>query len=138
MHRDQATAIRRSSISGCIEQLLAGRAVDDASAIEDDRFARERKREACVLLDDDDRELLRSDELRDHLHQVLHDDRRQAFHRLVEKEQLGIGHERAGNREHLLLAAGKLTAQIEPAFLELRKMSIGACNVPWTRARDDA
>ena len=36
------------------------------------------------------------------------DERRQALGRLVEDQQLRIGHQRAADRQHLLLAAGEL------------------------------
>ena len=44
--------------------------------------------------------------------------RRQAQGGLVQHEQLGVGHERPGHGEHLLLAAGKGPAALEQAFLE--------------------
>ena len=49
--------------------------------------------------------------------QLLDDDRGQAFERLVEQQQGGIGHQRAGHGEHLLLAAGELVAEILPSLL---------------------
>jgi hypothetical protein len=61
----------------------------------------------CVDLDDDLEDLL--DELR-----------RQAHRRLVEEQQLRLGHQRAADGEHLLLAAGQ-----RAAFWVLRSAAAG-------------
>ena len=42
--------------------------------------------------------------------QIAHDDRRQALERLVEQQDLRLAHERARDREHLLLAAREVGA----------------------------
>jgi hypothetical protein len=44
------------------------------------------------------------------LHQVAHDDRRQPLERLVEQDDLRIAHQRARDRQHLLLAARQVGA----------------------------
>src|SRR4030095_11095336 len=49
------------------------------------------------------------------------DERRQAFSRLVKDQQCGIGHERSADREHLLLAAGKLLATMRESLGETWK-----------------
>src|SRR6187399_1607707 len=46
--------------------------------------------------------------------------RRQAFERLVEQQDARAGHERAAERNHLLLAAGKLQRAAPPQSRELR------------------
>ena len=51
----------------------------------------------------------------------LPDQRRQTFGRLVENEQPRIGHQRAADRQHLLLAAGQQIAHLVGAFREARK-----------------
>ncbi len=38
--------------------------------------------------------------------ELLDDDRRQAFERLIEQQQRRVGHQRTRDRQHLLLAAG--------------------------------
>ena len=43
------------------------------------------------------------------------DQRRQAFGRLVEDQQIGVGHQRAADGQHLLLAAGQLGAAVAAA-----------------------
>ncbi len=52
------------------------------------------------------------------------DQRRQAFGRLVENQQPRIGHQRAADRQHLLLAAGQLIAHAVGAFGEPRKQLV--------------
>src|SRR6202158_4879152 len=121
-----------------LQQLLARRGVNNLSSIEHDRFARERQRETRVLLDDDDREFPRANQLADDFHKLLDDDRRQPFHRLVEQQELGVGHERACDGQHLLLAAGELIAEIELPLLELGKILIDASYAPWPGARNHA
>ena len=49
------------------------------------------------------------------------DQRRQAQRRLVEQEQARAAHQRARDREHLLLAAGERAAALVDALLEARK-----------------
>ena len=49
--------------------------------------------------------------------QLLDDDRRQALQRLVEQEQRRVGHQRARDRQHLLLAAGELVALVAPPLV---------------------
>ena len=102
----------------------------DAAAIEHDRLRRQAQRKAGVLLDHNHREFAGAHDLADHLDELLHDDRGEPLHRLVEQQQLGIGHERARDREHLLLAAGKLIAEVAPSLFEPRKELVDALEVP--------
>ena len=48
----------------------------------------------------------------DDLEDLLHDQRRQALRRLVEHQQLRVEQQRAGDRQHFLLAARKLAALV--------------------------
>src|SRR6476620_5401056 len=48
------------------------------------------------------------------------DQRRQPFGRLIENQQLGIGHERAADGQHLLRAAGDLIAEVATTLSEPR------------------
>ena len=50
--------------------------------------------------------------------EFLGNQRRQTLGRFVENEQRWVGHERAANGQHLLLAAGKLLAAMRQSFLE--------------------
>src|SRR5262249_9108820 len=50
---------------------------------------------------------------------LLHDHGRQPLGRLVEQQELGTGAQDAGNRQHLLLAAGELGSLARGAGLEV-------------------
>ena len=56
--------------------------------------------------------------------------RRQALGRLVEDQQARIGHERAADREHLLLAARQLRAEIALALAQPREQRVHAIERP--------
>ena len=58
-----------------------------------------------VLLDQEHGELLSPIELADRIEDLSHDHRREAERGLVEQQQARARHQRAGDREHLLLAA---------------------------------
>src|SRR6202011_628213 len=62
-------------------------------------------------------------------HQALdergHDDGRKPLGRLVEQEELRPERERAGDRDHLALAAGKRVAAAVPVALEAWEYAIG-------------
>ena len=67
---------------------------------------------------------------RDRGGQFLDDDRRQAFQRLVEQQQRRIGHQRARDRQHLLLAAGELVAHVGAPLGEAREQLVHAPSGP--------
>ena len=73
-----------------------------------------------VLVDDQDR-LPPFAQAREALPDLLAHERRQALCRLVEDQEMRIGHERAANGEHLLLAAGQLVAHVVGALREARE-----------------
>src|SRR3954447_5190256 len=81
---------------------------------------RDAEREVRVLLDEQDRRALLVD-LGDRLVDPLHQDRRDAHRRLVEEQQLGVGHQRAPDGEHLLLAARHRARLLLLALLETRE-----------------
>src|SRR4051794_14174523 len=81
-----------------------------------------------VLLDEHDRRALLVD-LADHVVDAVDDDRRQAERRLVEEQQLRLGHQGAADREHLLLAAGHRAALLTLALLEAREQRVHAVEV---------
>jgi hypothetical protein len=64
------------------------------------------------------------------------DQRRQPFSRFVEDQEIRIGHQRAADRQHLLLAAGKLSSAIVEALGEARKRRERALVGPVTAAVD--
>ena len=57
------------------------------------------------------------------------DHRREAERRLVEQQQLGLRHQRAADREHLLLAAGQRPALLLLALLQAREERVDAVEV---------
>ena len=64
----------------------------------------ELEREVRVLLDQQDGQAFFL-ELPDRFPQALDDDRRQPFGRLIHDQAVRVGHQRASDRQHLLLAA---------------------------------
>ena len=66
--------------------------------------------------------------------QFLDDDRRQPLGRLVQQQHLRIERQRAADRQHLLLAAGELVAEIVAALLQPRKHLVDLCRPSTARA----
>src|SRR5579883_1639134 len=89
--------------------------LDDMAVVDDVDARGEAHRRGDVLLDDDDR-LARLGEAAAGLEEVAHDDGGQALEGLVEEHDLGIADERAGDRQHLLLAAREIGAAAAPAL----------------------
>src|SRR5213592_4295891 len=104
--------------------------MDDLAAVEDDRVVRDRQDLLRVLLDDDRREAFVQDQPLDRAQQFLDDDRRESLERLVEEEQLRVEDERARDREHLLLAARQLVAEVGLSLLEAREHLVDAARRP--------
>ncbi len=70
-----------------------------------------RQHAAVVAVDDQRGDAVCAD-LADDAPDLGHDQRRQAFGGLVQDDQLRVRHQRAADRQHLLLAAGQLRAQV--------------------------
>ena len=68
--------------------------------------------------------------------QLLDDDRREALERLVEQQQRRIGHQRARDRQHLLLAAGELVAHVAAPLGEAREQLVDRRQGPSGPGRD--
>ena len=79
--------------------------------------------EAEVLLHEQDGEALLA-QAANGIADLLHDDGRQAFGRLVEQQQLGARAQDAGDRQHLLLAPRQLGALAGRALLEVGKQLV--------------
>src|SRR5439155_20614726 len=94
---------------------------DDLADLEDVGARGMRKRQARVLLDDEDRHAATTLHLLKRLEDHRHPDRRGAERRLVEQEELRSGHHRAAEREHLLLPAGECSGLLVEAALQLRE-----------------
>src|SRR5439155_15516942 len=58
--------------------------------------------------------------------------RRQSFGRLVHDQQMRVGQECARDREHLLFAAGELTAAMVLAFAKSGERLVNPLDRPWT------
>src|SRR5215470_8718114 len=67
---------------------------------------------------------------------ITHDYRCQSLKRLVEQDDLGIADERAPYRQHLLLAARKISAAAFPTLLQLRKHLVDAFKRPAVFSRE--
>jgi hypothetical protein len=61
---------------------------------------------------------------------LLADQRRQAFGGFVQDQQLGVGHQRAADGQHLLLAARQLVAEVGRALGQARKQAVHALDGP--------
>ena len=69
------------------------------------------ERRAHILLDQQNRDALRA-HLRDDAKTSRTMSGRESLRRLVEQQEFGIEQQRAGDRQHLLLAAGELAARL--------------------------
>ena len=98
---------------------------------------RQRQCELDVLLDQDEGAGAFFGHAGDGGGELVDDDRRQTLHRLVEQQQRRIGHQRARDRQHLLLAAGELIAEIAPPFGKPRKQIVHCRQIPSPGARRD-
>ena len=88
-----------------------------------------------VLLHQDRRKALVADDPAQHGQELLDDDRRQPFERLVQQQHARIEDQRAGDGQHLLLAAGQLVAEIVAALGEARKHVVDLGQRPRPRLR---
>src|SRR3546814_8108259 len=65
---------------------------------------------------------------------MAHDDRRQAFSRLVEHQEPRVLQQGPRDRQHLLLAAGELAAAVAAALGKAREGVVDALDGPGTAA----
>ena len=86
------------------------------------------QRHVGVLLDQQDSDPLLVD-LPDDLEDIAHDQRRQPQRRLIHHDELGAAHQRAGHRQHLLLAAGKGTGLLPVTLLQAREELVAPLDV---------
>ena len=102
----------------------------DAAIDHDGDILGHRARHADVLLDDQHRHLAVLGKLDEHLLHLRDDERREPFGGLVHHQQTRIGEQRARDRKHLLLAAGKLSASVVLALGEARERVVDALHRP--------
>ena len=117
-----------SAASSC-----AGAGIDDDAVVEHIGVVGDFEAHARILLDQQHRNALGLRICCDDAEHLAHDQRRQPLRRLVENQELGIEQQRAGDRQHFLLAAGKLTAAIELALGEAREQLVDALDGPRAR-----
>src|SRR5579872_6215816 len=90
------------------------------AVVEDVDAVSEAQSGADVLLDDDDG-LTFGGELAANFQEVLHDDHGEPLERLVKQYQARTADQRAGDREHLLLATGQRAAVAAAPLAQPRK-----------------
>ena len=125
--------ISRSSVAASLSSSREGarctitpRSITSASCVSDST-------DLGVLLDQDHRRPLLRDHALNRGGQLLDDDRREALERLVEQQQRRVGHQRARDRQHLLLAAGQLVAHVGAPLGEAREQAVDRLEVPAAR-----
>src|SRR6266542_714659 len=102
---------------------LVGLAVeDDPAVLHDVAVVRDPEREVRVLLDEQEARLLLAVHALDDVEDFAHEQRREAERRLVEEDELRARHERAADREHLLLAAGEVAGEPLAALSQAREV----------------
>src|SRR5258707_432628 len=121
-------ALQQRAIGG---KIGARPLVDHRAALEDRRPVGDAEYLLRVLLDQDRRHAFVADDAPQRQQQLLDQDRGESFQRLVEQYDARIQDQGAADREHLLLAARKLVAEVAAAFLKPRKQLVDARLGPW-------
>ena len=103
--------------------------VDHGATLQDVAIAADLGSELNVLLGNQDGNTLGQQVLY-HDGQLVHDDGGQTFGDLVQQHHLGVLHQAAGNRQHLLLTAGKLITLGVLAFLQAGEEFVHRFQVP--------
>src|SRR5882757_2480911 len=106
-------------------QLGARRVVHDRAALQYHNAVGEPQNLLRILLNDDGTDAAGAGDDAERLEQFLDNDRRQTLGRLVQQQNFRIERQRAADRQHLLLAAGQLVAEIVLALGKPRKHQIG-------------
>ena len=109
--------------------------INDLAIFQHKRLVGNLQRDAHVLLDQQHGHSLVA-HLRHDAKDLLHDQRRQPLRRFVEDQQPRVQQQRARDRQHFLLAAGKLPPAVLLAFRQARKHLIDTLDRPWTRPLD--
>ena len=92
----------------------------DAACFQHIRPVGHRQRHLGVLLHQQNAGALRVDVL-DDVEDFLHQHRRQTHRGFIHQQERGLGHQRAANRQHLLLAARQRAAQLLQALFQAGK-----------------
>src|SRR6266850_2670865 len=120
------------------EQRIARTVMRDAAAVEDQRVVRDAERYLGVLLDENQRQGIFSDQSIERFEEGFNDDWGEAFERLVHQHERGVTHQRAADGEHLLLAAGDLVSLVGAPLGQAREEVVDALERPATRTGGDA
>ena len=99
---------------------------DDPARLEHVRALAEVECEQRVLLDEQDRDVLLVVQPVQELDELLDDDRREAERELVDRERARLGHQRATDRDHLLLAARGSSGGAVAQLVQLRQQGVDA------------
>src|SRR5207237_390766 len=94
----------------------------DPAALHDVAELRDGERHVGVLLHQQHGGLLLLVDLRDDAEDLLHQQRREPERRLVEEDQPRSRHQRAADRQHLLLAAGEVTGDLPAPLAQPREV----------------
>src|SRR5579862_2277168 len=114
-------------------QRLAWRVVHDGAAFQYHNAVGQPQNLLRILLDNDRADAGGAGNAADRLQKLLDNDRGKPLGRLIQQQDLGIEGERAADRQHLLLAAGKLVTEIAAAFLQPRKHLVDFLDRPRAR-----
>ena len=104
-----------------VANLLALTLEDDPARLQDIRALAQVEREECVLLHQQDGDVLLVVESVQERDELLHDERRQAERELVDRERTRLSHQCSSDRNHLLLAARGASGRSIAEFVELRQ-----------------
>ena len=107
----------------------------NTAALQHEGVLRQPQGDVGVLLHQDEGVCAFAGHPPDRCGELFDHDRRQTFEWLIEQQQRRISHKRAGDRQHLLLAAGELIAEIAPAFGEPREQVVHIAELPAPIAR---
>ena len=110
---------------------------DDPPRLEHVGALAEVERERRVLLDEQDRDSFLVVQPEQELGELLDDERREPERELVDRERARLGHQRAADRDHLLLAPGRSPRGAVAQLVELRQQRVDPLQpLPRLGARD--
>jgi len=104
-----------------LEQLPAASGQGDGAIDHDVAAVGEPEGMVGILLDEENGQLLASVQFADRREDLAHDERGETERGLVEEQEARARHQRAGDRQHLLLAARERAAALVDAFLQARE-----------------
>src|SRR6185437_12206299 len=112
-----------------LTQIVRRTVKDDVAVVEHVAAVREAERSLDILFDDDNR-LPGFRDSSTNADQVLHYDRCKPFEWLVKQDHLWLAHERARNRQNLLLAARQFASAVVLALGKTREHLVSTLERP--------